>query len=76
MELQVETRASIKQLYLVGWGMNSRGAVELVIALLALNHGLITQEVFSALVAMAIVTTLVFPFVLQREIKNNPAALV
>lgn len=66
---------SLKQLYLVGWGMNSRGAVELVIALLALNHGLITQEVFSALVAMAIVTTLVFPFVLQHEIKNSPDAL-
>lgn len=66
---------SLKQLYLIGWGMNSRGAVELVIALLALNHGLITQEIFSALVAMAIITTLIFPFVLQREIKNNPAAL-
>jgi Kef-type K+ transport system membrane component KefB len=69
------SKLSLKQLYLVGWGMNSRGAVELVIALLALNHGLITQEVFAALVAMAIVTTLVFPFVLQREIKKNPAAL-
>lgn len=66
---------SLKQLYLIGWGMNSRGAVELVIALLALNHGLITQEIFSALVAMAIITTLVFPFVLQHEIKNNSAAL-
>jgi Kef-type K+ transport system membrane component KefB len=66
---------SFRQLYLIGWGMNSRGAVELVIALLAMNHGLITQEVFSALVAMAIVTTLVFPFVLQREIKNNPSVL-
>jgi Kef-type K+ transport system membrane component KefB len=69
------SKLSLKQLYLIGWGMNSRGAVELVIALLALNHGLIAPEVFSALVAMAIVTTLVFPFVLQREIKNNPAAL-
>jgi Kef-type K+ transport system membrane component KefB len=69
------SKLSLKQLYLIGWGMNSRGAVELVIALLALNHGLITQEIFSALVATAIVTTLVFPFVLQREIKNNPAAL-
>lgn len=69
------SKLSLKQLYLIGWGMNSRGAVELVIALLALNHGLITQEVFSALVAMAIVTTLVFPFVLQHEIKKDPAAL-
>jgi Kef-type K+ transport system membrane component KefB len=55
--------------------MNSRGAVELVIVLLALNYGLLTQEVFSALVAMAIITTLVFPFVLQREIKKNPSAM-
>ncbi len=69
------SKLSLKQLYLIGWGMNSRGAVELVIALLALNHGLITQEIFSSLVAMAIITTLVFPFVLQREIKKNPAAL-
>ncbi len=68
-------KLSLKQLYLIGWGMNSRGAVELVIALLALNYGLLTQEVFSALVAMAIITTLVFPFVLQREIKNNPSAM-
>ena len=69
------SKLSLKQLYLIGWGMNSRGAVELVIALLALNHGLITQEIFSALVATAIVTTLVFPFALQHEIKNDPAAL-
>jgi len=69
------SRLSIRQLYLIGWGMNSRGAVELVIALLALRHGLITQEIFSALVAMAIITTLVFPFVLQREIEKNPKAM-
>jgi Kef-type K+ transport system membrane component KefB len=69
------SRLSVKQLYLVGWGMNSRGAVELVIALLALRHGLIPQEVFAALVAMAVITTLVFPFVLQREIRKDPRAM-
>ena len=69
------SRLSVKQLYLIGWGMNSRGAVELVIALLALRHGLITREIFSALVAMAIITTLVFPFVLQQEIRKDPKAM-
>jgi len=69
------SKLNAKQLYLIGWGMNSRGAVELVIALLALRHGLIVQEVFSALVSMAIVTTLVFPFVLQHEIKVNPEVM-
>jgi len=69
------SKLTAKQLYVIGWGMNSRGAVELVIALLALRHGLITPEVFSALVAMAIITTLVFPFVLQHQIKRDPKAM-
>ena len=69
------SKLSTKQLYIIGWGMNSRGAVEWVIALLALKHGLIGQEVFSAIVAMAIITTLVFPFVLQHEIKHDPKAM-
>ncbi len=55
--------------------MNSRGAVELDIVLLALNHGLITQEVFSSLVTISIITPLMFPFILQHEIKKNTAAL-
>ncbi len=63
---------SLKQLYYVGWAMNSRGAAELVIALIALQFALITPEVFSALVAMAMITTLTFPFVLSRGIKKHP----
>lgn len=63
---------SLKQLYYVGWAMNSRGAAELVIALIALQFALIPPEVFSALVAMAMITTLTFPFVLSRGIKKNP----
>lgn len=63
---------TLKQLYIIGWAMSSKGSVELVIALLARNYGLISPEIFSALVAMAIITTLAFPFVLTREIKKNP----
>ncbi len=63
---------SVRQLHLIGWGMNSRGAVELVIALLAYTNGLIPAEIFSALVAMAMITTLTFPFVVGREIKKDP----
>jgi Kef-type K+ transport system membrane component KefB len=63
---------SWKQLYYTGWAMNSRGAAELVIALVAVQYGLIPLEVFSALVAMSIVTTLTFPPVLARGIKRNP----
>jgi len=64
-----------KQLYYTGWAMNSRGAAELVIALIAMQYGLIPLELFSALVAMSIVTTLIFPPVLARGIKRNPGLM-
>jgi len=64
-----------KQLYYIGWAMNSRGAAELVIALIAIQYGLIPIEIFSALVAMSIVTTLIFPPVLARGIKKNPGLM-
>lgn len=66
---------SLKQLYYVGWAMNSRGAAELVIALIAFQYGLIPVEIYSALVAMSIVTTLVFPPILARGIKKDPGLM-
>ena len=63
---------SLKQLYLIGWAMNSRGAVELIIALTALKLKLIPAEVFSMLVITSILTTLMFPIILQKHIKEDP----
>ena len=65
------SRLTWKQLYYTGWAMNSRGAAELVIALAAKQFGLIPLEVFSALVAMSLITTLTFPPVLARGIRKN-----
>jgi len=48
----------------VGTGMNGRGAVEIVIAGIGLQKGIITQEIFSILVFMAILTTLSVPILL------------
>jgi len=66
---------SWKQLYYVGWGMNSRGAAELVIALIAIQYGLISPEIFSALVSMSLITTLILPPILARGIKKNPGLM-
>jgi Kef-type K+ transport system membrane component KefB len=63
---------SWKQLHLIGWGMNSRGAVELVIAFMALKAGLLTTPIYSAIVVMTLITTLMFPFVLRYLIKKDP----
>ena len=51
--------------------MNSRGAVELAIALIAFRSGLIPTELYSSLVIMALFTTLLFPFIIIRMIKKD-----
>jgi len=50
----------------LGLGMNGRGIMELVIASIGLKYGLIGIEIFSALVLMAIVTTMMTPIMLRR----------
>jgi len=42
----------------VGFGINARGAMEIVLGLVALQAGLISDEIFVALTIMAIVTSL------------------
>jgi Kef-type K+ transport system membrane component KefB/mannitol/fructose-specific phosphotransferase system IIA component (Ntr-type) len=42
----------------VGFGLNARGAMEIILALLALEAGLVKEQVFVALVVMALVTSL------------------
>ena len=68
---------------IIGFGMNGRGAVELVIATVVLNLSdeliqtklidspLLTQEQFSALVLMAFVTTLMAPLILKLVINRT-----
>ena len=48
----------------VGTGMNGRGAVEIIIAGIGLQMGIISAEIFSILVFMAIFTTLTVPILL------------
>ncbi|MBN1645943.1 cation:proton antiporter [Candidatus Woesearchaeota archaeon] len=60
---------------MIGWGMNSRGAMELVAAEIARTHGLISIHIFSAIVFMAFVTTFLSPivfhlFIILRKYKK------
>ena len=43
----------------VGFGLNARGAMEIILAILALDAGLIRMQVFVALVVMALGTSLI-----------------
>jgi len=42
----------------VGFGLNARGAMEIILAFLALEYSLINEKVFVALVITAIVTSM------------------
>jgi Kef-type K+ transport system membrane component KefB len=42
----------------VGFGLNARGAMEIILGTLALNAGLISSEIFVALVVMALITSI------------------
>lgn len=50
----------------VGIGLNARGIMELVIANIALSKGFIDTGMFSILVIMAMLTTILTPFLLQE----------
>jgi Kef-type K+ transport system membrane component KefB/mannitol/fructose-specific phosphotransferase system IIA component (Ntr-type) len=43
----------------VGFGLNARGAMEIILAMLALEAGLLRERVFVALVVMALATSLI-----------------
>jgi Kef-type K+ transport system membrane component KefB/mannitol/fructose-specific phosphotransferase system IIA component (Ntr-type) len=43
----------------VGFGLNARGAMEIILALLALEAGLLKEQLFVALVVMALLTSLI-----------------
>ncbi|WP_373520651.1 cation:proton antiporter [Aquiflexum sp.] len=49
---------NIKESLAVGFGMNARGAMEIILGLIALENGLIDEKLFVALVVMAIVTSM------------------
>ena len=53
----------------VGAGMNGRGAVEIIVAELALAQGIIDRDVFSILVFMALLTTATVPVLLTVGVR-------
>jgi Kef-type K+ transport system membrane component KefB len=65
------TNLTLKQTHIIGWGLNSRGAVELVIAEIARVNQLIPPEIYTAIVVMALVTTLALPVMLKLLIDNK-----
>jgi Kef-type K+ transport system membrane component KefB len=51
----------------VGYGMISRGEIGLVISSIGITYGILSDEVYTALVIVIFVTTLLPPFMLRRS---------
>jgi len=53
-----------------GAGLNARGAMEIIIATIGLRLGILSQDMFSIIVVMAIATSLMAPFALRAVLKR------
>jgi len=55
----------------IGFGMNARGAMGMILASVALEYQLIDQRVFIALIIMALVTSMLSGPIMQRLLVVN-----
>jgi Kef-type K+ transport system membrane component KefB len=64
-----------KEALAVGFGMNARGAMGIILALLALQSKLISEQLFVAIVIMAVVTSIMAGPALALLLKLKPTVL-
>lgn len=60
---------AVRESWAIGFGLNARGAMEIILGLLAFKYGVIGERLFVALVIMALGTSLLSGPVLQRVLR-------
>jgi K+:H+ antiporter len=63
---------SVRESLAVGCGMNARGSTEVIVASIGLSMGALSQDLFTMIVAMAIVTTMAMPPMLRWALARLP----
>ncbi len=61
-----------RESWAIGFGMNARGAMEIILGLLALQAGVIGERLFVALVVMALATSVLSGTIMQRILGTRP----
>jgi Kef-type K+ transport system membrane component KefB len=56
----------------LGAGMNARGAIEIIVATIGLSLGVLTPEMYSIILMVAIVTSLMAPPILRWALRHIP----
>lgn len=67
-------RLPLRESLAIGFAMNARGAVEIVLASIALEAGVIDARLFVALVVMALVTSVISGPAIRALLSSAPAA--
>ncbi|MBI5155429.1 cation:proton antiporter [Candidatus Poribacteria bacterium] len=60
-----------QEFWAIGLAMNARGAMEIILGLLALQYGVIEDPLFVALVVMALVTSMTSGLLMERVLKRK-----
>src|ERR1700760_4852431 len=63
---------STRESYALASGMNARGSTEVIIATIGLSMGVLSQNLFSMIVTMAILTTMAMPPMLRAALARLP----
>jgi nucleotide-binding universal stress UspA family protein len=63
---------SRRESYALASGMNARGSTEVIIATIGLSMGVLSQNLFSMIVTMAILTTMAMPPMLRAALARLP----
>jgi Kef-type K+ transport system membrane component KefB/nucleotide-binding universal stress UspA family protein len=56
----------------LGCGMNARGSTEVIVATIGLSVGALTQDLYTMIVTMAVVTTMAMPPMLRWSLRRLP----
>jgi K+:H+ antiporter len=63
---------SFRESLALGTGMNARGSTEVIVATIGLSMGALSQNLFTMIVTMAVVTTMVMPPTLRWALSRLP----
>ncbi len=63
---------TIRESVALACGMNARGSTEVIVASIGLSMGVVSQELFTMIVAMAVITTMAMPPTLRWALQRLP----
>ncbi len=63
---------TFRESFALGTGMNARGSTEVIVATIGLSMGALSQNLFTMIVTMAVVTTMVMPPTLRWALSRLP----